>query len=147
MNQYFLENRKKTFLYTKKNGITLTTLVIAIVVLLILAGVSLSIFGDNKGLLDRTESAYNSHDIEAAKETIDLITTDLVSNYYNSESIIKSNPDIRDYIKSNIQNNGKLTDYEVETSNDDYKITITNKNKTDLSATGEIKEDGSIIWE
>lgn len=57
---------------TKKNGITLVALVITIIVLLILAGVSISlVIGDN-GIVSKTTKAKRDTVLEQAKEQIRL---------------------------------------------------------------------------
>ncbi len=60
----------------KKEGITLVALVITIIVLLILAGVSLSMLFNPNGLIEKAKQASQKADIENTKEQITLKIND-----------------------------------------------------------------------
>ena len=88
-----------------KRGITLIALVITIIVLLILAGVSLSlVLGDN-GILTQTKNATDKHRGETAKEEISMAWASCESDYWsawaNNSSLSK-----RDFFEGNNGNKG-----------------------------------------
>lgn len=69
-------------MFKKEKGITLIALVVTIIILLILAGVTISLAITNGGLFDKTRSAANQYQNEANKET-NLVNYiyDLVNQY------------------------------------------------------------------
>ena len=65
----------------KQKGITLIALVITIIVLLILAGITITmVFGDN-GILTRSKEAKEKHKMEEAREEVILILNAKVTEY------------------------------------------------------------------
>lgn len=60
----------------KYRGITLIALVITIIVLLILAGVSLSLIAGEQGILERAETSVQKYGKAAAKEQAELLISD-----------------------------------------------------------------------
>ena len=69
-------------MFKNEKGITLIALVVTIIILLILAGVTISLAITNGGLFDKTRSAANQYQNEANKET-NLVNYiyDLVNQY------------------------------------------------------------------
>lgn len=65
----------------KENGITLVALVVTIVVLLILAGVSISLVLGNNGLINKTKEAKNAT-VNATKNEA-YTFNDYIPNYIN----------------------------------------------------------------
>ena len=67
----------------KENGITLVALVITIIVLLILAGVSISLVFNGDGLFERANSAAYKYN-EAKNEEVDYLTNSMeyMNTYY-----------------------------------------------------------------
>ena len=59
-------------MFKKEKGITLVALVVTIVVLLILAGVSLSLVIGRQGLVGRAQNAQNTYDQGKANDQKDL---------------------------------------------------------------------------
>lgn len=57
----------------KNNGITLIALVVSIIVLLILAGISISMLSGENGILNRATEAKRTYQISSEKEAISLI--------------------------------------------------------------------------
>lgn len=57
----------------KNNGITLIALVVSIIVLLILAGISISMLSSENGILNRATEAKRTYQISSEKEAISLI--------------------------------------------------------------------------
>ena len=93
-------------------GITLIALVITIILLLILAGVTLSIVF-NGGLIEKSQTAVDTYSEEQAKEKLVLDITEfkmgkITGKYENFENYISS----------------KCDKIEVDTENDKYKVTI-----------------------
>ena len=101
-----LENQK---------GITLVALVVTIIVLLILAGVSLSLVAGGDGILTRASTAVDETEIAAAKEQLELLIAETQTAFYE-EKYVNGNKDVGsmyEYVKTAI--NGKTTaDYTVE---------------------------------
>ena len=114
-----------------KKGITLIALIITIIILLILAGISLSLVLGNNGLLSRAKNSKLSHDYSALKEEIDMVIA--------ARSIRKtSNQDIQTSLKEDLQN-GITGDKKIEESGleDVYYVTRDGQTIT-------VYEDGSI---
>lgn len=66
----------------KNRGITLIALVVTIVVLLILAGVSISMLAGDNGIITRARKAKNAHDESSANETTKMEeTVDKINKY------------------------------------------------------------------
>lgn len=61
----------------KEKGITLVALIITIIILLILAGITVSFLSGEKGILNRATDAGKKYTIEAIKEEIELTITDI----------------------------------------------------------------------
>lgn len=81
----------KKFKIGKEKGITLISLVVAIIVLLILAGVSLSLVLGEEGIIGRANGSREQYEIEQDKEIINiaLATAQMSADYknYNAENI------------------------------------------------------------
>lgn len=67
-----------------KNGITLVALVVTIIVLLILAGVAISLTVGNNGLFRRAEQATNEYSEARAREELTLVLSDAQMKKYES---------------------------------------------------------------
>ena len=66
----------------KNKGITLIALVITVIVLLILAGVSLSLVMGNEGILGRATNAVDKNNKETAVEELELAVSEMNVKYY-----------------------------------------------------------------
>ena len=66
------EGRKINMLKSRK-GITLIALVVTIVILLILAGVSISLILDNNGIIQKSKEARNKYEQAKENEQADLV--------------------------------------------------------------------------
>lgn len=71
-----MKNASKFFMFNNIKGITLITLVITIIVLLILAGVSISMLTGENGILTKAQNAKGNWTAKQAKEQIELVITD-----------------------------------------------------------------------
>lgn len=69
-NTIFTKEGKNMF--KKENGITLVALVVTIIILLILAGVTLSIAISDGGLIDTSKNAVQTHKEAATNESVNL---------------------------------------------------------------------------
>ena len=63
-----------------KRGITLIALVIAIIILIILAGISINLLLGENGIITRSKNAKEQHEYAAAKEIIDLKLADIYTD-------------------------------------------------------------------
>lgn len=80
MNQKLKNNR----------GITLIALVVTIVVLLILAGVSISLILDNNGIIQKSKDAKREYGQARAKEQVDLDKVDSwIDNVLNAPDVVE----------------------------------------------------------
>ena len=73
-------------MFKKERGITLIALVVTIIILLILAGVTLSLAGTQGGLFDKSRTAANKYEVEQARES------NLVNDIYNFVEQYDDNP-------------------------------------------------------
>ena len=108
----------------RKSGITLVALIITIIILLILAGVSLS-FVFNGGILDKSQQAVNEYQNASQKEQ-DLL--DQIDKYIENELGEMNTDDNVEQIEGNITDLVKPGDY-VE-----YNPTVIDKNGTPVDS-------------
>ena len=114
-----------------QKGITLVALIITIIVMLILAGVSISLVLDEKGVLNRAQSVEPAQVKGALKEAVALASADIMAEYYS---------DSADYnygttdIQTAIQNN-----YSYQTK---YPVTLSG---TTLTVANIVDENGDAI--
>lgn len=71
-----------------QSGITLVALVITVIVMLILAGVALSVLVDGEGLFTRTKDAADTYNTAADNENK---TVDNLMNYIDEQIWIQNN--------------------------------------------------------
>ena len=92
-------------IYSKSDrAITLIALVVTIVVLLILAGISITMLTNN-GILDKSKLAVNEHKKAAAKEEMSLLISEYQTDYYLQNNNSNS---LANYIASQI-GSGKIS--------------------------------------
>lgn len=126
-------------------GITLIALVITIIVLLILAGVSLSLIIGENGITERAIKAGKIYDVAGAKEQVQALVADYESQYYE-EKYTRGNDvsdKIGDYVAEKLVAETKISDYDLMTDKD-KKAIILQKDGTRML--GIIKDDASIEW-
>lgn len=126
-------------------GITLIVLVITIVVLLILAGVTLSFVAGENGIIGRATKAVDRTEITGAREDTELLVSNFGIEYYEEKYVNRK------------ENLGKIDDYiekKFETSQETegkYMVKIANKkvevSKGDKMITKGKLEDGKIFWD
>lgn len=69
-------------MFKQEKGITLVALVITIIVLLILAGVSISLVMGDNGVLSQANNAVNSTELASVKDEVSMAMTTVQTNYY-----------------------------------------------------------------
>lgn len=134
----------KTNLKNQK-GITLVALVVTIIVLLILAGVSLSLVAGGNGIINKSVRAVDETKIGAAKEQTELKLAELVADYYEARYVDNDLKDgINDqlgYIVEEARNGIEAGDYTITVVEDG---TLTVKNGTVTVATGKVEPNGKM---
>lgn len=119
----------------KNTGITLIALVVTIIVLLILAGVSISMLTGQNGILNRATEAVNKTKNASTTEKIHMAIAS-----YNIEKAMDSNLSFKDFCEKEDQDLGDIKIIEENPSNEIQFIA-----KVD----GRIlvmKKDGSYVW-
>ena len=119
----------------KNTGITLIALVVTIIVLLILAGVSISMLTGQNGILNRATEAVNKTKNASTTEKIQMAIAS-----YNIEKAMDSNLSFKDFCEKEDQDLGDIKIIEENPSNEIQFIA-----KVD----GRIlvmKKDGSYVW-
>ena len=71
-------------MFKKQEGITLVALVITIIVLLILAGVSISLVVGNNGVLTQASNAVVKNEQATAKQEVEMAAADATTSYYTN---------------------------------------------------------------
>ena len=104
----------------KSNGITLIALVITIIVLLILAGVSLSLIAENNGILKRATDSKVAHETAQMQEEVDLALADLQAEYYETSA----SGTFADYVKAKLE-----SDEGIKTSRGTLKFKANSENE------------------
>lgn len=108
----------KNFVKTNK-GITLIALVITIIVLLILAGISISMLAGDNGILNKATQAKDATRGGEVQETVALEAANNAGAEY-----LGGTKKTRTQVISELHANGKLTDAEVATLEENDVITI-----------------------
>ena len=107
-NQKKRRNNKKLFKKIKKQvqGITLIALVVTVIILLILAGVALSLTVGNNGLFRRAQNAADTWQIAEQNEQSEMDeAVDFIDNYVtgiNIEQVTDENPGVLEIDEQNI---------------------------------------------
>ena len=158
----------------KQGGITLIALVITIIILLILAGVTLSTVLGNNGIVKQAQKAVENHRDSVAREDVGMAWSGAATKYYE-KSITNSNEKTdEEFFKEELENqeipNGKIekissngngaffVDYKSNDQNKDYRFLIENGEVSQLgiwkdnedysytfSETGDIIKVGDIV--
>ena len=130
-------NLKKKEFVKRRKGITLIALVITIIVLLILAGISISMLAGDNSILNRAGQAREKNGTTGTKEQIQIATMSALSN---GNGQIKDD-DLRAEIKKNISG---VTDNDI-TGNERNGWQVKKDNKAfAISNTGNVNE---AFWE
>lgn len=123
-----------------KKGITLIALVVTIIVLLILAGVSLSLIAGENGILGRATESTNKTKIAMAKEQVALKIADYQLAYHEE----KRTEPLGEWIYLSCQGQEiKTADFvfTIEEQEENYRITV-----QDPQITGTLSTTGVLKW-
>ena len=134
---------------SQERGITLVALVVTIIVLLILAGVTLSLIGGSEGILGRTTHAVDENEKAMAKEQAELSVADYQTEFYEAKYVDRTNNGTKkEYILEKLQGETYTEKYKVVTS-EEGKVKVYDKNGVSKNpiVTGNVQEDGSIKWD
>lgn len=134
-----------------EKGITLVALVVTIIVLLILAGVSLSLVAGGNGIINKAATAQDKTIAGSAKEQAELKLAELVADYYEEkyvyQNLTSTITNKKDYIVSKVTASGvNIGDYtmKVEASG---TITVTDRATTPKTvASGTVDDEGKVTW-
>ena len=145
---------------TNKEGITLIALVVTIIVLLILAGVTLSLIAGSDGILGKATMAVDKNEIAMIKERVELKIAEDVEKFHEEKYVdysIDNSMVAYEYLKNNTDKTIKkgeeeytiiYTDSTDSNKPDDNKIQVNYVQKgTQLSITGKISQTGVIVWD
>lgn len=98
-------------MFKKENGITLVALVVTIIVLLILAGVTISMVSGDDGIATKASTAKTETDIGNAQDAIGLVISDAKLEYYEDFANGVADPEI---INTGTTLNAKLVNHSFE---------------------------------
>lgn len=141
--------RKKSFKMQK--GITLIALVITIIILLILAGVSLSLVTGTNGILGKAKTSVNTTKEASAKEQVELKIAEFQTEYYekvyvNHEENV--NKKMGEWIAEKYSGPITTEDYTFEIKpdpdGDQYNVTIQKGKTLKQEIVGTLSEDGKL---
>ena len=131
------------------NGITLIALIITIIVLLILAGVSISMVIGNNGILTKATKAKTETNTSTSQEELQMEINALAIDYYNSNSTASN---LRAYLKekykdsnnNEYENFNKIKENLKNNYNKDATINTSGIEITYDSITFTIDENGTV---
>ena len=116
----------------KNKGITLIALVITIVILIILAGVSISLIFNEDGIISKAQDAKEKHEVASIIEKLELAKVEVADD--------KGKINFEEYIDKIIDD--EIVNKENVTKNDENTVTITTNNGDEIvisvTATGKI---------
>ena len=138
-----MKNKSKKIKMLKKQvqGITLIALVVTIIVLLILAGVAISLTVGDNGLFRRAQNAADTYEQASKKEKIELAIGSTFLDETGDFSITKSK--LENALRGEFGND---TEISVEENGDgSFLITIDNKNEYYVGEDGELIDSSNMI--
>lgn len=139
--------------FKNQKGITLVALVVTIIVLLILAGVTLSLVAGENGILKRATNAVDKNEIGTAREQAGLLISDLITGYYEAKYVngeTTDTTDARTYVYAQLGTDGLDTDsgdYHVaKEGTNKIKVTKSTSNNTTgaMELTADISDGGKL---
>ncbi len=111
-----MEQTKEKLRFKQQSGITLIALVVTIVILIILATISVNVIM-NGGLINKTSSGKQMHELEREKERLEIVKGDVVSNINHVGKVT-----VDTYVEELI--NQGITDGSEVTNNEDGSKTV-----------------------
>ncbi len=129
----------------KSKGITLIALVITIIVLLILAGVSLSLITGSDGILKKATVATDKNEVESAKEQAELLVADCIADFYEEKyGNGRELGNAGTYVKDTLTEGKEVGRYWIKTQ--DSLITVYKNEEQNRIVDGIIEDNGKITW-
>ena len=127
----------------KEKGITLIALIVTIIVLLILAGVSLSLVAGGNGIINKAIRAANATKDAQKEEEIQLKLAEIMMDYYADTNTTAST--LEDYIKEKCkENEGIFVVGDGMFSYDETDDTLTYTDKDGNTSIISIGKDGTV---
>ena len=126
IQKYFKNRTKSKNIGCKNNnarGITLIALVVTIVVLLILAGVSISAITGNESIMGKAKEAKEKNEISVEKDIIGLAIVEATSKNLSGDF---TKEDLQEKLDSYSQNNNTIKAF---THGDDYAVYFSSSNR------------------
>lgn len=95
-------------------GITLIALIITIIILLILAGISISLIAGDNGILTRSTEAKGKTNKVSIQEEVEMAYTVVISKYYENYTNLNKTEFVYDNLQEEVEKTGIVTDYRKE---------------------------------
>lgn len=117
----------------ENKGVTLVALVITIIVLLILAGVTLSMVMGDSGIFSKANKASSETTISSAKDAVRLATLEAVTDQYDNNGATSTTTEITDSnvvskVNDKLQDgytlDGKSSPYTIKQNGKDTGVTV-----------------------
>ena len=110
-----------------QKGITLVALVITIIVLLILAGVSISLVLGNNGVLTQASEAVITNEKATVKQDMDMAFADANMDYTTKQSMgtLTDTEDLATILATKVENNASIGEASVKTGGTEGSKTMT----------------------
>ena len=121
-----------------ERGITLVALVITIIVLLILAGVSISLVVGNNGVLTQATNAVEKNREAQAREEVEMAWASATTDYWNDWTKNSSTVTTEGFYQA------KLNDYLAETKAADQPVGVTGNGDGTYTVTYKAKDQGIV---
>lgn len=113
----------------ENKGVTLVALVITIIVLLILAGVTLSMVMGDSGIFSKANKASTETTISSAKDAVRLATLEAVTDQYTDNgsigTAITSEAEAIIAVNAKLQDGYKIQDGKIMQGTTDTKVSVT----------------------
>ena len=131
----------------KQNGITLIALVITIIVLLILAGVSISLIVGDNGILNQASTSVVKTREAEAKDEVSMawagMETDYLAEWTNNTGLVKDTSYINGKLSKYLEGTGEIVEGTFKYENDTYTFTY-KPDDDDLSYEMTISVNGKV---
>jgi len=114
----------------ENKGVTLVALVITIIVLLILAGVTLSMVMGDSGIFSKANKASSETTISSAKDAVRLATLEAVTDQYDDNGAITTaneitSENVATKVGAKLQDGYKIQDGKIMQGTTDTGVTVT----------------------
>ena len=114
----------------ENKGVTLVALVITIIVLLILAGVTLSMVMGDSGIFSKANKASTETTISSAKDSVRLATLEAVTDQYDDNGAITTaneitSANVATKVGAKLQDGYKIQDGKIMQGTTDTGVTVT----------------------